>query len=128
VNRNVSWIVSGLPGGAGIYFIHNAHTLSVWTNLEIRLAKRTGKRTLCLMKTMTATSARSDLYKVIDTALSDHEPVQITGKRGNAILVSEADWRAIQETLYLVSISGMRESIVKGMAESPDACSREIDL
>ena len=80
------------------------------------------------MKTITATSARSDLYRVIDKALSDHEPVQITGKRGNAVLVSESDWRAIQETLYLVSIPGMRDSIVEGMAEPVDACSREIDL
>ncbi len=80
------------------------------------------------MKTITATSARSDLYRVIDSALSDHEPVQITGKRGNAVLVSEADWRAIQETLHLVSIPGMRDSIVEGMAEPTDACSREIDL
>ncbi len=80
------------------------------------------------MKTITATTARSDLYRLIDTALSDHEPVQITGKRGNAVLVSESDWRAIQETLYLVSIPGMRESIVKGMAEPVDSCSREIDL
>jgi prevent-host-death family protein len=80
------------------------------------------------MKTISATSARSDLYRVIDTALEDHEPVQITGKRGNAVLVSEADWRAIQETLHLVSIPGMRESIRKGMAEPIDACSKEIDL
>jgi prevent-host-death family protein len=80
------------------------------------------------MKTISATAARSDLYRVIDTALEDHEPVQITGKRGNAVLVSEADWRAIQETLHLVSIPGMRESIRKGMAEPIDACSKEIDL
>ena len=80
------------------------------------------------MKTITATAARSDLYRVIDSALSDHEPVQITGKRGNAVLVSEGDWRAIQETLHLVSIPGMRDSIVEGMAEPVDACSREIDL
>jgi prevent-host-death family protein len=80
------------------------------------------------MKTITATSARSDLYRVIDSAVSDHEPVQITGKRGNAVLVAEADWRAIQETLHLVSMPGMRESIRQGMAEPLANCSREIDL
>ena len=80
------------------------------------------------MKTITATAARSDLYKVIDSALSEHEPVQITGKRGNAVLVAEEDWRAIQETLHLVSIPGMRDSIVAGMAEPVEKCSREIDL
>ena len=42
--------------------------------------------------------------------------MQITGKRGNAVLVSEDDWRAVQETLYLVSIPGMRESILEGLA------------
>ncbi len=80
------------------------------------------------MKTITATSARSDLYRVIDTAVSDHEPVYITGKRGNAVLVGEADWRAIQETMYLVSMPGMRDSIRDGMGEPIENCSREIDL
>jgi antitoxin YefM len=80
------------------------------------------------MKVVTATTARSDLYNLIDSTVTDHEPVQITGKRGNAVLVSEEDWRAIQETLHLVSIPGMRESILKGMAEPLDKCSREIDL
>ena len=80
------------------------------------------------MKTITATSARSVLYRVIDTVVSDHEPVHITGTRGNAVLVGEADWRAIQETLYLVSIPGMRDSIRDGMGEPIANCSREIDL
>lgn len=80
------------------------------------------------MKTVTATSARSDLYRLIDSTLIDHEPVQITGRRGSAVLVSEEDWRAIQETLFLLSVSGMRESIQTGMAESIDRCSKEIDL
>lgn len=80
------------------------------------------------MKTVTATSARADIYGLIDNALTSHEPIQITGKRGNAVLLGEGDWRAIQETLYLTSIPGMRESIIKGMAEPLEKCSREIDL
>ena len=80
------------------------------------------------MKTISATLARSDLYRVIDSTLEAHEPIQITSKRGNAILISEADWRSIQETLYLVSIPGMRESILEGMAEPLGKCSRDIDL
>ncbi len=80
------------------------------------------------MKTVTATSARSDLYNLIDSTLLDHQPVQITGKRGNAILVGEDDWRAMQETLYLLGIPGMRESIVEGMKEPVGACSATIDL
>jgi antitoxin YefM len=78
------------------------------------------------MKTISATLARSDPYRVIDSALDDHEPVLITGKWGNAVLLSEADWRAIQETLYLVSIPGMRDSIRDGMEVPIEDCSKEI--
>ena len=55
-----------------------------------------------------------------------HEPVQITGKRSNAVLVGEDDWRAVQETLYLVSIPGMRESIIEGMATPPEELDAEL--
>ena len=68
------------------------------------------------MTTITATEARKRLYKLIDDIADSHEPVQITGKRGSAVLVGEDDWRAVQETLHLVSIPGMRESILEGMA------------
>ncbi len=67
------------------------------------------------MTTISATEARKQLYKLLDDVSLSHEPVQITGKRSNAILVSEEDWRAVQETLFLVSIPGMRESILEGM-------------
>jgi prevent-host-death family protein len=80
------------------------------------------------MKSITATSARSDLYRIIDSAQTMHEPIQITGKRGNAVLVSEDDWRAIQETIYLLGVPGMRDSIMEGMAEPVKDCSGEIDL
>ena len=80
------------------------------------------------MKTVSATRARSDLYRLIDAAVEGCEPIQITGKRGNAVLLSEEDWRAVQETLYLVSIPGMRESILKGMKEPVAKCSEKIDL
>ena len=64
------------------------------------------------MKTVSATAARSDLYRLIDSTISDHEPVQITGKRGNAVLMPESDWRAIQETLHLLKIPGMHDGVV----------------
>ena len=80
------------------------------------------------MKTITATSARADLYNLIDAALQDHQPIQITGKRGNAVLVSESDWQAIQETLFLLNIPGMRDSILEGMRASVEECSEDIDL
>jgi antitoxin YefM len=63
------------------------------------------------MTTVSATEARKQLYKLIDDVAESHEPVQITGKRGNAVLV----WRAVQETLHLLSIPGMRESLREGI-------------
>ncbi len=78
------------------------------------------------MTTVTATEARKQLYKLLDEVSDSHEPVQITGKRGNAVLVGEDDWRAVQETLYLVSIPGMRESIIEGMATPPDELEDEL--
>ena len=78
------------------------------------------------MASITATEARKTLYKLIDDVAGSHEPIQITGKRGNAVLVSEADWHAVQETLYLVSIPGMRESIIEGMATSVDDLEDEL--
>ena len=68
------------------------------------------------MTSLPVTQARTRLYQLLDEAANSHEPIQITGKRSNAVLVTEDDWRSIQETLYLVSIPGMRESIRKGMA------------
>ncbi len=68
------------------------------------------------MTSVPVTKARSTLYQLLDEAAESHEPIQITGKRSNAVLVSEEDWRSIQETLFLVSIPGMRDSIRKGMA------------
>ena len=69
------------------------------------------------MTSIPVTQARSRLYQLVDDAATSHVPVQITGKRSSAVLVSEDDWRSIQETLYLLSIPGMRESIRKGMRE-----------
>lgn len=68
------------------------------------------------MTSVSATEARKRLYALIDEVAQSHEPLQITGKRGNAVLLSEEDWLAIQESLHLVSIPGMRESILEGMA------------
>jgi antitoxin YefM len=69
------------------------------------------------MTTLTASEARANLYRLIDEAAESHEPIMITGKRSSAVLLSAEDWNAIQETLYLLSVPGMRESIKEGMAE-----------
>ena len=79
------------------------------------------------MTSITATEARKSLYKLVDDVQDSHVPVQITGKRGSAVLVSEDDWRAVQETLYLVSIPGMRESIIDGMATPIAELESELD-
>lgn len=76
------------------------------------------------MKSVPVTQARSGLYELLDLATASHEPIQITGKRANAVLVSEDDWRSIQETLFLLSVPGMRESVREGLAE-PQVYSEE---
>lgn len=78
-------------------------------------------------KTMTTTRARASLYQLIEQVAASHEPVLITGKTHNAVLVSEKDWESIQETLYLVSIPGMVESIQAGLATPMTACDDELD-
>ena len=77
------------------------------------------------MTTLAASKARILLYRLLRQVAKTHEPVQITGKEANAVLVSEEDWRAVQETLYLVSIPKMRESIRKGLKTPVDKCSKE---
>jgi antitoxin YefM len=79
------------------------------------------------MTTMNVTEARSRLYALIDETSESHEPILITGKRGNAILLAEEDWNAINETLHLLSIPGMRESIREGLETPLAECDREID-
>ncbi len=79
------------------------------------------------MSTLTASEARSNLYRLIDETADSHEPVVITGKRHNAVLISAEDWAAIQETMYLLSVPGMRESIRAGLAEPVGECSTELD-
>jgi prevent-host-death family protein len=76
------------------------------------------------MTTITATEARKNLYRLLDEANASHDPIHIAGKRGGAILISEDDWSAIQETLYLSSIPGMRDSIIKGMSEPVLKCKK----
>ena len=78
------------------------------------------------MKTISVTNARSNLYKLLDETNLSGEPIQITGKRSNGVLISEADWRAINETLFLLSIPGMRESIREGLNQSIEECDTEI--
>ena len=79
------------------------------------------------MNTLSASEARANLYRLIDQTVESHEPIIISGKRNSAVLLSAEDWSAIQETLYLLAVPGMRESIKEGMAEPLDESARELD-
>lgn len=79
------------------------------------------------MTILTASEARANLYRLIDQTAESHEPVFISGKRSGAVLISEEDWKAIQETLYLLSVPGLRESIKEGMAERLSDSATELD-
>jgi antitoxin YefM len=79
------------------------------------------------MLTLTASEARAKLFRLMDLVAESHEPIVITGKRTDAILLSAEDWAAIQETLYLLAIPGMRESIKEGLETPLDQCNRELD-
>ena len=78
------------------------------------------------MSILTASEARANLYRLIDQAAESHEPILIAGKRSSAVLVSEGDWKAIQETMHLLSIPGMRKSIRDAMAEPLAKTAREL--
>jgi prevent-host-death family protein len=79
------------------------------------------------MTAITASEARANLYRLIDEAAASHQPLLISGKRNKAVLISEEDWQAIQETLFLLSVPGMRESIREGMETSAEECVEDLD-
>ena len=74
------------------------------------------------MSILNATTARKNFFKVIDEAIITHEPVTVTGKNGNVVIVSEEDWKSIQETIYLSAIPGVKERIIKGINTPLDEC------
>ena len=78
------------------------------------------------MAVLTASEARANLYRLIDQAAESHQPIVIAGKRSSAVLVSEEDWQAIQETMFLISIPGMRKSIRDAMSEPLSKSAKEL--
>ncbi|MCE5223419.1 type II toxin-antitoxin system Phd/YefM family antitoxin [bacterium] len=74
------------------------------------------------MPIVNATKARNNFFKLIETTLTTHEPVYVTGKNGNVVMISEEDFRSIQETLYLCSIPGMKDKIMEGMQTPIEDC------
>lgn len=79
------------------------------------------------MQTLTASEARANLYRLMDQTAESHQPIVISGKRSSAVLVAAEDWQAIQETLFLLSVPGLRESIKAGMAEPLDESSEALN-
>jgi len=79
------------------------------------------------MTAITVTQARRNLFNLVDEVAESHEPVHISGKRASAVLISEEDWRCVQETLYLCAIPGMRESINEGLVTPVEECETELE-
>lgn len=79
------------------------------------------------MTSINATKARAELYRLLEEVAETHQPVQINGKKSSAVLVSEEDWRSIQETLHLLSVPGMRESIVEGLSTPVEECTEKLE-
>lgn len=79
------------------------------------------------MGSINIASARNNLFRIVESVNQTHEPIEITGKKGNAILVGEEDWRSITETLFLIFIPGMRESIIEGMKEPISELPQKLD-
>lgn len=77
------------------------------------------------MNTMNASEAREKLYRLLDETTAAHEPIRISGPRSNAVLIGEEEWNAIQETLYLLSVPGMRESVRRGLKTPVQKCKKE---
>jgi antitoxin YefM len=82
---------------------------------------------VAVVTSVSATEARKRLYSLLDDVAASHEPIEITGRRNNAVLVSEDDWRAVQETLHLLSMPGMRESILEGIATPVEDLDDKLD-
>lgn len=78
------------------------------------------------MKNVTAGKAQESLQRLLEEIAASHEPIQITSDSSNGILIAEEDWRSIQETVYLLSIPGMRESIREGLKTPIEDCSTEL--
>jgi antitoxin YefM len=79
------------------------------------------------LSSVNITNARKNLYKLVESLSDTHEPIHITGKNNSAVLIGEDDWRSIEETLYLLSIPGMRDSILRGMKEPLSKASIKVD-
>lgn len=79
------------------------------------------------MTVKTIQQAESNFNQLIEEVTISHQPITITGEKNNAVLISQEDWLAIHETLYLSSISGMKKSIQEGLNTPIKDCDEELD-
>lgn len=99
---------------------NNAKVPSAKTSLRSKASNEEGAaRPNIAARTVNATTARQGLFRLMDEAAESHTPILVTGRRNNSVLMSEEDYRGIQETLYLVSVPGLRDDILAGLAEPP---------
>lgn len=80
-----------------------------------------------MTKAISASQARANIFTIMDETVSSHEPILITGKRNNVVMLSQEDWNAIQETLFLMSIPNMKKSIIEGINTPISECSEELE-
>lgn len=80
-----------------------------------------------MTKTMSVSQVRADIYNVMDETAKTHEPVLITGKRNNVVMLCEEDWKAIEETLYLNTVPNMASSIQDSMNAEDSEFSEDIE-
>lgn len=79
------------------------------------------------MSELLVSEAQNNLQQLISEVAQSHKPIRITGDQSSTVLLSEEDWSSLQETLYLLSVPGMRESIREGLATPIENCDRELD-
>ena len=78
------------------------------------------------MKTLSVNEAREKLPELVEDVLLNHEPMLISGINKNAVLVAEIDWQAMNETLHLLSVPGMRDAIQTGLSEKLESTSKQL--
>lgn len=80
------------------------------------------------MKQLSISEARANLFKLVEGVSTSHEPIHIHGRHNNAVLLSEEDYMSIQETLYLMRVPGLYESLKEGLETSIEDCTPDSEL
>ena len=79
------------------------------------------------MITVSVKEASDKLPDLVENTIEELEPVLVSGKKNNAVLMAESDWQAMNETLQLLSVPGMRDAIKNGLSENLESTSRKLN-